>query len=182
LIVGPAYQGRLPVGFKGTEIIRAASDYVFVDVRIALVNDTDADLAAVNDIMDRMTIVSLPDWEAKGSKPLPSKDQKPVRAAYATFPRMAEITDLNAKMTAMDLMQLVSLALNDPSMTKRTDSIKEVETLVHPVCHRFHRRGCPFPGARHGRLHPGEYLCLHVARDVLRFRLRIRRAAIARVV
>jgi hypothetical protein len=102
---------------------------VFVDVRIALVNDTDADLAAVNDIMDRMTIVSIPDWEANGRKPLASKDQKPVRAGYTTFPHMAEITDLAAKMTAMDLMQLVSLALNDPSMTKRTDSIKEVETL-----------------------------------------------------
>ena len=125
LIVGPAYQGRLPDGFKGTEITRALSDFVFANVRIALINDSAADLAAVNDIMDNMTIVSLRDWEANGRKPLASKDQKPVRATYAAIPRMAEITDLQAKMTAMDLMQLVSLAINDPSMTKRTDSLRK---------------------------------------------------------
>ena len=32
--------------------------------------------------------------------------------------------------TAMDYFQLLSLALNDPTMTKRTDSLKEVETLT----------------------------------------------------
>ena len=129
LIVGPTYLRPLPAEFKGVEISRAPSDYVYMNVRIALRNDTDTEIAAVNYIQDHMTIVSMRDWEANGRKPLAAKDQKPVRAAYATFPRMAEITDFAAKMTAMDLMQLVSLVLNDPSMTKRTDSIKEVETL-----------------------------------------------------
>jgi hypothetical protein len=43
---------------------------------------------------------------------------------------MAEITGIATHMTVMDLMQLVSLVLNDPSMTKRTNSLKEAETLI----------------------------------------------------
>jgi len=130
LIVGPTYTGRLPVGFTGAEVIRAPSDTALVQFRIALTRDNPDEAQEVNDLMDRITAVPLPDWEAGGRRPLPAKAQATVPGDAASFPRMAEIVDLGSSATALDILQLISLVLNDPSMTRRADSVKEVATLA----------------------------------------------------
>jgi hypothetical protein len=43
---------------------------------------------------------------------------------------MADLVEIATKLTSLDLLQLVSLVLNDPSMTLRRDSAKEVATLA----------------------------------------------------
>jgi hypothetical protein len=42
---------------------------------------------------------------------------------------MAELVDIASSLTAVDLLQLVSLVLNDKTMTLRTDSAKELDAL-----------------------------------------------------
>jgi hypothetical protein len=130
LIVGPTYTGRLPVGFAGAEVIRAPSDTALVLFRIAQTRDNSDEQQEVTDLMDRITAVPLPDWEANGRRPLPAKLQATVPGNQATFPRMAEIVDLGSSATALDILQLISLVLNDPSMTRRADSAREVATLA----------------------------------------------------
>ena len=60
----------------------------------------------------------------------PLKDQPIVKPGYRSFPRMAKIVDLGRTMTAVDMLQLLSLSLNDPAFTRRTDSAKELHTLA----------------------------------------------------
>jgi hypothetical protein len=130
LIVGPTYTGRLPLGFTGAEVIRAPSDTALVLFRIAQTRDNSDEQQEVIDLMDRITAVPLPVWEANGRRPLPAKLQATVPGNQATFPRMAEIVDLGSSATALDILQLISLVLNDPSMTRRADSAREVATLA----------------------------------------------------
>ncbi len=129
LILGPTFKGSLPSELKGSEITRAPTDFCCVCGRVGLRSDTEAELAAANLVLDQLSVLSLPDWERNGRKPLAAKDQKAVRGDYATSPRMPEIVSIATQMTGVDLMQLLSLVLNDPSMTRRSDSVKEVETL-----------------------------------------------------
>lgn len=42
---------------------------------------------------------------------------------------MDQISDIGKSMTPIDYLQLLSLSINDPSLTRRTDSVKETDTL-----------------------------------------------------
>lgn len=131
LIVGPHWNGRFPAGLRGTQIVRSPSDSVSMTLRIAVKKaDSQEDLAAAAKLMEGVYMAPLSLWEKQGGRPVPLDQQPVVKGNYRTFPRMPEIGDLTKTMTPIDYMQLVSLVINDPTMTKRVDSKKEVETLV----------------------------------------------------
>ena len=129
LIIGPRFTGPYPEGFAGSQIYQSASDSALVACRYALRSRDPDEVSAVNALMDATTIVPLSVWEANGRQTLRAEDQPLVEPSYATFPRMAELVDIASGLTAIDLLQLVSLVLNDKTMTLRTDSAKELDTL-----------------------------------------------------
>jgi hypothetical protein len=129
LIIGPGFTGPYPEGFAGSQIYPSASEAALVACRYALRSRDPEEVSAVNALMDATTIVPLSVWEANGRKPLRAEDQPVVEPGYATFPRMAELVDIASGLPAADLLQLVSLVLNDKTMTLRADSAKELDTL-----------------------------------------------------
>jgi hypothetical protein len=131
LIVGPDWQGRFPPGFKGPQIVRATSNAVTITLRLAVLDArSDAELATAGALVKGVTIMPLSLWERNGRKPVPLDAQPMVKGDYASFPRMDKISDLTRSMTPVDYLQLVSLVINDASMTKRRDSAKELATLA----------------------------------------------------
>jgi hypothetical protein len=98
-------------------------------VRYALRDDSAAELAAVNALMDATTVAPLSVWLANDRRPVRAEDQPLVRGDYATFDRMPDLVEIATSLTGLDLLRLLSLVLNDPAMTLRTDSAKEVATL-----------------------------------------------------
>jgi hypothetical protein len=137
LIVGPDWKGLLPSGLRATQVIRSPSNAVTMTLRLAVkdVDSTD-DIAAAGRIMDGVFMAPLSVWTSNDGEPVPVEKQPVVRGEYRSFPRMAVIADLTKSMTPIDYLQLTSLVINDASMTKRSDSLKEVQTL-----HRLARIG-----------------------------------------
>ncbi|QDX80651.1 hypothetical protein B9N43_04965 [Denitratisoma sp. DHT3] len=130
LIVGPDWKGRFPPGFKGPQIIRAPSNMVNMVSRLGLLDARDdKEVARAVALVKGLSIMPLSLWEKNGRQPLAEESQPMVRGDYPSFPRMDRISDLTKNMTPLDYLQLVSLVINDPSMTKRKDSAKELATL-----------------------------------------------------
>jgi hypothetical protein len=129
LIIGPHFTGPYPEGFASSQIYQSASDAAWVACRYALRSTAPEEVSAVNALMDATTIVPLSVWEANGRRPLRAEDQPLVEPSYTTFPRMAELVDIASGLTVVDLLQLVSMVLNDKTMTLRSDSAKELDTL-----------------------------------------------------
>ncbi|MFE7723507.1 DUF1214 domain-containing protein [Nocardia rhizosphaerihabitans] len=129
LIVGPQWRGQLPPGFAGTHVVRATSNSFVLATRVEVTTRTDEDVATARSIVTGVGAVPLSVWSANGGR-VPPLDQQPMgKADYRSFPRMSEIADIGTSMTAVDYLQLLSLAINDPSITKRTDSVQETQTL-----------------------------------------------------
>ncbi len=129
LIIGPHWKGKLPDGFKSTEIVRATSDSFSITLRIAVTDRSGKDFANTYRFMEGVSMMPLSLWEKNGRRPMPLAEQPTVTGDYPSFPRMEQIVDVAKTMTAMDYYRLLSLAINDPTITKRTDSVHEVETL-----------------------------------------------------
>jgi hypothetical protein len=130
LIVGPDFHGPYPEGFAAAQIYQSPSNCVVMAMRYALKSTDPAEIAAVNALQDKTTVAPLSIWEKNGRKSIGAEDQPLVEPDYATFPRMAEIVAIANTLTTKDLLQLVSLVLNDPTMTLRSDSAKEIATLA----------------------------------------------------
>jgi hypothetical protein len=99
-------------------------------VRYALKNTDPAEIAAVNALQGKTTIVPLSVWQKNGRKTLRAEDQPLIEPVYAIISRMADLVEIATSLTVIDLLQLVSLVLNDPTMTLRSDSAKEIATLA----------------------------------------------------
>ena len=146
LLIGPNWSGDLPDGFVGADIVRSPSDFAGVLARVALTDDTPEDLALVNGIQDRFTVMSLSAWIAAGRKDVKAEDVPMTRGEFPTYPGMETVAE-PGKLGGVDLLRWVSLVLNDPSFTKQTDSHKEITALA-----RFERlglkAGSPFDPAK----------------------------------
>ncbi len=131
ILIGLGWQGTVPAEFSGTQIIVAPSNTAFMAVRMALASFAAEDeVRIINTFQEKVTTTPLDEWLANGKKGVPYDDRGKVRGNYASFPRMAELTqNLIEQQTAMDYFRLLSLVLNDSTMSKRTDSLEEVEVL-----------------------------------------------------
>ncbi|MFE2995371.1 DUF1254 domain-containing protein [Nocardia sp. NPDC059246] len=130
LIIGPNWHDKLPAGFTGTQIVRAPSDSFVLSARIAVTSRTDADMAAARAVVLGIGAVPLSQWTTAGGHVPPLDQQPKIKGDYRDFPRMDQITDIAESMTALDYLQLLSLSLNDPTLTRKTDSVKETRTLT----------------------------------------------------
>ena len=129
LVVGPDYRGPYPDGIPSVDVHPAPSNFANATVRFALKSNAPEEVAAVNALMDRTSVFPLSVWEANGRQALRAEDQPAVKGEYGTIPRMPHLAAIAEALTGVDLLQMVSLVLNDRAMTLRTDSVKEVETL-----------------------------------------------------
>jgi hypothetical protein len=129
LIVGPGFTGPYPGDFAAKQVYQSQSNCGLLVVRYALKSTESDEIAAVNALMDKNPITPLSVWEKNNRKPVRAEDQPIVEPDYATFPRMKDLVEIATNLTISDLLQLVSLVLNDPIMTLRTDSAKEIATL-----------------------------------------------------
>ena len=129
IIVGPNWRGTIPAEFRSTQVYRATSDSFTLAVRVAVTDRSEADMAAARKAVNGVLAAPLRLWQANGRK-LPPLAQQPIeKATYRHFPRMKQIVDYGRTMTASDYLQLLSLAINDPAITKRSDSVREVAVL-----------------------------------------------------
>ncbi|AJG23920.1 DUF1254 domain-containing protein [Cupriavidus basilensis] len=129
LIVGPNWHGTLPQGFRGTEVVRAPSDAFAITLRVAITTRDDADFESAHRLMDGVAVEPLERWKRNGGKPVPLAEVPKQAANYRTFARMSQISDMANSMTATDYLQLASLVINDESLTLRSDSVTERDTL-----------------------------------------------------
>ena len=86
LLLGPSWSGDLPDGFVGADIVRSPSDFAGVLARVALTDDTAEELALVNGIQDRITVMSLSDWIAAGRKDVKAEDIPLNKGDYPPIP------------------------------------------------------------------------------------------------
>lgn len=131
VIIGPNWQGRLPEGLRGVEVIRSPSDAFQATLRVGVTPKDEQDIATALKLMDGFAMMPLSVWQQNGQQPVPLAQQPKIKGGYPSFARMDQITDLAKSALPTDYLQLVSLVINDPTMTKRTDSIKEAEVLSH---------------------------------------------------
>lgn len=129
LLVGPHWRGPLPAGFRSTEVVRATSDSFTLAVRVAVTTRDEHDMQTARRVLDGVVAAPLSLWRAHGGHVPPIAAQPIVKGRYRSFPRMSQIIDIAHSMTPIDYLQLLSLAINDPTLTKRSDSLKEVGTL-----------------------------------------------------
>ncbi len=130
LIVGPRWRGAIPAEFRSTQIVRATSDSFMLAARVAVTTRDPADMAAARRLVHGIAAAPLSLWQRHGGSIPPLAEQPVVPGGYRTFPRMRQIVDYGRTMTAIDYLQLLSLAINDPAITRRTDSVKEMATLA----------------------------------------------------
>ena len=130
LLVGPDWQGQMPSDFSGVQIIRAPSAAGFMIARVALKSYAEDEVKLVNGYQDQITATPLAQWLEARHEGVDVVPRPKLKGAYPIFPRMPQLAQAMVEVqTAIDYFQLLSLAINDPTMTKRTDSRKEVETL-----------------------------------------------------
>jgi hypothetical protein len=130
LIVPDGYGGKLPGDFATTEVISAPAKTSFLVVRIAVITGTDQEIRKINGWQDQITITPMSTWLANGKKGISQAKAPVVRGDYKTFPRLPTIVIGQVDVeTAEDFFTILSLVLNDPSMSRMKDSRKEAELL-----------------------------------------------------
>lgn len=129
LIVGPKWRGQFPPELRSTEFIRATSSTFNIAGRVAVTDRSDADLQGARKVIDGVKAAPLSLWVKSGRRIPPLAEQPIVKGNFRTFERMPKIVDYGRSMNAVDFLQLLSLSVNDPSFTRRTDSVKENATL-----------------------------------------------------
>ena len=135
LILGPDWDGSLPEGFAGADVVQSKSNFVGVLARVALTDNTDAELKIVNGIQDGITAITLSQWNAAERKLVRAEDVPGTVADYPTYPGMETVKE-PGKLAGVEFLRWVGLVLNDPSFTKQTDGHKEIEAFK-----RFERLG-----------------------------------------
>lgn len=135
LLIGPNWSDKLPEGFVGTDIVQSTSDFAGVAARIALTDNTENELKVVNAIQDRITVMSLSQWNAAGRKEVKAEEVPLTKGDYPTYPGMEAVKE-PGRLKGMDFLRWVGLVLNDPSFTKQTDGHQEIEAFA-----RFERLG-----------------------------------------
>jgi len=130
IIVGPDWQGKIPDEFTSIQIIKAPSSSAFFIIRHGLESYAQEDLDKVKGYQDQTSATPLGLWLANGSKGIVTSVREKKAGSFASFPRMTKLTQrVVESLEPVDYYQLLSLVLNDPTMTKRSDSFKEVMTL-----------------------------------------------------
>jgi hypothetical protein len=130
LMVPVGYTGNLPAEFATTEVINAPSNISYANIRIGVKTGADAEIKEINGYQDKVTVTPLSKWIANGRKGVLKKDQKVVKGDYKIYEPLTK----NARkqvdtQTAENFFTILSLALNDPTMTLIKDSKKEADML-----------------------------------------------------
>jgi hypothetical protein len=140
LLVGPNWNGKVPVEFVGADIMKSTSNFSVAGARIALTDDTPEELKIVNAIQDNITLMSLSQWIAAGRKSVKPEDVPLTKCNYPTYPGMEAVKE-PGRLKGVDFLRWVSLILNDPTFTKQADGHAEIGAFA-----RF-----AWLGLRHGQ-------------------------------
>jgi len=146
LLVGPNWKGTIPAEFVGADIMQSPSDFANVTARVALTDDTPAELKRVNGIQDGITLMSLDQWIAAGKKAVKAENVPVTQGHYPTYPGMEQVKE-PGKLKGVEFLRWVSLVLDDPTFTKQQDGYAERMAFQH-----FERLGLkagqPFDAAK----------------------------------
>ncbi|WP_265110666.1 DUF1254 domain-containing protein [Halosolutus halophilus] len=131
LILPDDYEGEIPGDFAATDVVQAGTKSLLTELRYALRDSTDeSEIAYINDLQEQTTITPLSEWLANDRSGVPRAEQSVVAGDYETIPRMADLTEQQVEnQTPSDFFTLLSLVLNDPSMSLIDDSRKEAAML-----------------------------------------------------
>ncbi len=131
LILPDDYQGEIPGDFAATDVVQAGTKTLSTELRYALRDPTDeSEIAYVNGLQEQTTITPLSEWVENDRSGVPRAEQSVVPGDYETIPRMADLTEQQVEnQTPSDFFTLLSLVLNDPSMSLIDDSRKEAAML-----------------------------------------------------
>ena len=124
VLCGPTFDGRLPASFNMREVIAAPSDTVWAILRVAVMDRSDRDLNAAPAFLGGVVASGLRDYQGGVT------DRPKVAGGYVVHPRMPELSSLFRDASAGDFFEILGLCLNDPTFTKRTDSVAERDMLA----------------------------------------------------
>jgi len=131
IFVPPGYKGTIPADFTTTNVIQWPSKTAYILVRIALEEGTKEEIASINKLQDQITVTLASKWLKNGKKGIAQKGKQVIAGDYPVYPRMGDIASGQVdKQTAEDYFTLLNMVLNDPSMVRMTDSIKEAGMLA----------------------------------------------------
>ena len=124
------FTGSIPDNFVTTDVIPATSNIGYIFVRIAVEEGTESEVKHINQLQDQITITPLSKWLANDRKGIKNDKTPIVKGNYTVYPRIAQIADAQVdKQTPEDFFSILSLVLNDPSMSLIKDSKKEADLL-----------------------------------------------------
>ena len=130
LFLPVGYEGKIPRDFVANDVIQAHSNTGYGLVRIAVMTGSDEEIRKINAWQDQITVTPMSEWLANGKKGTPQAKSKVIPGGYKVYPRMAKIAKGQVdNQTAEDFFTILNLAINDPSMSVMSDSLKEHEML-----------------------------------------------------
>jgi hypothetical protein len=126
IVVGPGWSGRLPEEFTSLQIVVAPSSSLFAIARLGLENYEQSTVDRIVAYQDQITTTPLSMWLENGKKGVPSDDNRtPIPGGYANYDAMGKfIRRIAESIGPMDYFRLLSMVVNDPTLAKRTDSIR----------------------------------------------------------
>ncbi|MCB1814955.1 MAG: DUF1254 domain-containing protein [Candidatus Competibacteraceae bacterium] len=130
ILVPPGYEENLPADFPTTDIIQWYSKTAYAVVRMAVESGSEAEIKTINGYQDEVTVTPVAAWVANGHKGLPQAGRKIVPGQYVIPTGLPDYAVGQVdKQTAEQYFTLLSLILNDPTMTLLPDSLLETEMV-----------------------------------------------------
>ena len=130
IFIPSGYTGHIPVEFETKDVIYWPSKIAYNIVRIALMEGTKKEIAIINSYQDQITMTPVKEWEANGNKGIPQAGTEKIKGTYKVPQRLPDYAKGQVDLqTAKDYFTLLSVILNDPTMTLMKDSAKENEIL-----------------------------------------------------
>lgn len=130
ILVPPGYEKNLPADFPTTDIIQWHSKTAYAVVRMAVETGSETEIKTINRYQDEVTATPVAEWIANGHKGVPQANQK-IKPGKFIVPEglpnyaMGQVD----KQTAEQYFTLLSVILNDPTMTLLPDSLLETEMI-----------------------------------------------------
>lgn len=131
ILVPPGYEGNLPADFPTTDIIQWESKTAYIVVRMAVETGSDKEIKTINHYQDQVTTTPVSEWVANGNKGV-SQATSTIKPGKYVIPKDLPSYAISQvdKQTAKQYFTLLSIILNDPTMTLLPDSALEADMLA----------------------------------------------------
>lgn len=130
ILVPPGYEKNLPADFPTTDIIQWQSKTAYAVVRMAVETGSESEIKTINRYQDEVTATPVAEWVANSHRGLPQAGRKIQPGKFIVPEGLPDYAIGQVdKQTAEQYFTLLSVILNDPTMTLLSDSLLETEMI-----------------------------------------------------